>query len=177
MVDLVTDEYLAAAVAGFGLPVDQTLATYRAAASTDARPGDLLATNVTDRIFRIPAIRMAEARATAPAATYVYEFAWRSPRFDGRLGACHALEIAFVFDNLAQAENEPLLGTTPPQGLVDLMHAAWVAFAREGNPAIAGVTGWPRYDLTRRSTLRLDVAPAVVEDPGAKERALWEGLR
>ena len=33
---------------------------------------------------------------------YVYEFAWRSPLFDGRFGAVHALEIGFVFDNLGR---------------------------------------------------------------------------
>jgi para-nitrobenzyl esterase len=177
LVDLVTDDYLAAAVVGFGLPVERALATYRAAAGVDASPGDLLAAIVTDRLFRIPAIRMAEARATGPAATYVYEFAWRSPQFDKRLGACHALEIAFVFDNLAQPDNEPLVGSEPPQPLADAMHAAWVAFARNGNPETSGLPDWPRYDVTRRATMRFDTAPSVVEDPGAAERALWEGSR
>jgi para-nitrobenzyl esterase len=177
LVDLVTDEYLAAAVAGYGLPVEQALATYRAATSADTRPGDLLAAIVTDRLFRIPAIRMAEARATAPAATYVYEFAWRSPQFNARLGASHAVEIAFVFDNLAQPENEPLIGSAPPQPIADVMHAAWVAFARNGVPRSPAMPDWPRYDLTRRATMRFDSTPGVVEDPGAAERALWDGIR
>jgi len=180
LVDLVTDEYLAAAIAGVGLPVEQTLATYRAVAGADATPGDLLAAIITDRLFRIPAIRMAEARAAAPAATYMYEFAWRSPQFNNRLGACHALEIAFVFDNLAQSDNEPLAGIAPPQSLADAMHAAWVAFAAHGDPShqtIPGIPDWPRYDLTRRATMRFDTASALVEDPGAAERALWDGVR
>jgi para-nitrobenzyl esterase len=177
LVDLVTDEYLAAAVASYGLPVEQALAIYRAATSADARPGDLLAGIVTDRLFRIPAIRMAEARVTAPAATYMYEFAWRSPQFDDRLGAGHAVEIAFVFDNLAQPENEPLIGSGPPQLIADVMHAAWVSFARDGVPQAPILPAWPRYELTQRATMRFDNRPSVVEDPRAAERVLWEGIR
>jgi carboxylesterase type B len=169
-IDQITPEALAGVVAMYGLPVEATLAAYRAA-HPGARPGDLLAAVQTDWWWRVPAIRLADAHATAgAAATYMYEFAWRSPQFDGRLGACHALEIAFVFDTLGKG-TEPLLGTDPPQALADAMHAAWVAFAADGRP------GWPAYDLDRRATLRFDVTPAVVDDPRAAERALWEGVR
>jgi para-nitrobenzyl esterase len=177
LVDLVTDEYLAAAVAGYGLSVEQALPIYRAATSAGAKPGDLLAAIVTDRLFRIPAIRMAEARATGPAATYMYEFAWRSPQFDDRLGAGHAVEIPFVFDNLAQPENEPLIGAAPPQPIADAMHAAWVAFARDGVPQAPPLPAWPRYELTQRATMRFDSKPVVVQDPGAAARVLWDGIR
>jgi carboxylesterase type B len=101
----------------------------------------------------------------------VYEFAWRSPQFDGRLGACHGLEIGYVFDTVAHPENAPLTGGAAPQQLADTMHAAWVAFAKHGNP------GWPRYDLARRATMRFDTTSAVVDDPRGDERALWEGVR
>jgi carboxylesterase type B len=83
----------------YGLPVEKTLATYRATRQ-NATAGDLLEAIFTDWFFRIPAIRLAEARVASSAATYMYEFAWRSPQFDKRLGACHALEIPFVFDTL-----------------------------------------------------------------------------
>ena len=53
-------------------------------------------------MFRIPAIRLAEARQGA-AATYMYQFNWRSRAFDGALAATHSLEIPFAFDNLDQA--------------------------------------------------------------------------
>jgi carboxylesterase type B len=100
----------------------------------------------------------------------MYEFAWRSPQFNGLLGACHSLEIPFVFDTLGNS-TEPLWGTDPPQPLADTMHAAWVAFASNGD------CGWPRYDLRRRATMRFDVTSGVVDDPRSKERALWEGVR
>jgi para-nitrobenzyl esterase len=168
-IDQVTSEALAGAVAAYGLPVEATLAAYRAA-HRGASAGDLLAAIQTDWCWRIPAIRLADAHAKSASATYMYEFAWRSPQFDGLLGACHALEIAFVFDMLGNG-TEPLWGTDPPQQLADTMHAAWVAFATNGDP------GWPKYDLSRRATMRFNITSEVVDDPRSAERALWEGLR
>lgn len=161
------------ALAAYGLPVATALAAYRVA-NPNASPGDLLAAVQTDWWCRIPAIRLADAHAKNAAPTYMYEFAWRSPAFDGRLGACHALEIAFVFDTLDKGADQmvgPLLGPTPPQALADTMHAAWVAFATNGAP------GWPKYDLRRRATMRFDTTSDVVDDPRSAERALWEGVR
>jgi carboxylesterase type B len=100
----------------------------------------------------------------------MYDFAWRSPNFNGRLGACHGLEVSFVFDTLGNG-TEPLLGANPPQRLADAMHAAWIAFASRGNP------GWPKYELQRRATMRFDTTSEIVEDPRSAERALWDGVR
>lgn len=172
MIDQVTDEALAGTVAAYGLPVEATLAGYRAL-NPGASPGDLLAALQGDWWVRIPALRMADARAayaTSLASTYMYEFAWRTPQFNGRLGACHLLETPFVFDTLGYG-TQTLCGNEPPQRLADTMHAAWVAFASGGDP------GWPKYDLKRRATMRFDTTSAVLDDPLAAERALWEGVR
>ena len=169
-IDAINDAILAGAVAAYGLPVERALATYRAG-RPGASAGDLLEAIATDWFFRVPAIRLAEARAEAPAPTYVYEFAWRSPQFQGRLGACHAVEVGFVFDTVAYPDNASLVGPEPPQALADTMHAAWVSFARSGDP------GWPRYDLQRRATMRFDTTSQVMDDPRAEERVLWEGIR
>lgn len=168
-IEQVTDEALARAVAAYGLPVEATLAAYRAA-HPNAGAGDLLAAIQGDWFCRIPALRLADAHAKSASATYMYEFAWRSPQYNGLLGACHALEIPFVFDTLG-AGTEPLWGTNPPQKLADAMHAAWVAFATNGN------SGWPKYDLDCRATMRFDSTPEVVYDPQSAMRALWEGVR
>jgi carboxylesterase type B len=180
-IDGVTDRILTGAVAvhgyqalaAYGLPAETALGAYRAA-YPGASPGDLLAAVQTDWWCRIPAIRLAEARATGPGATFMYEFAWRSPAFGGRFGACHGLEIPFVFDTLDKGPDQmvgPLLGTDPPQRLADTMHAAWLAFAARGDP------GWPRYELGRRATMRFDKVSNVVDDPRRWERELWEGVR
>ncbi|MGY1633498.1 carboxylesterase/lipase family protein [Geodermatophilus sp. SYSU D01186] len=180
-IDRITDEVLTGPVevygsqslAAFGLPADTALPAYRAA-HPGASPGDLLAAVLTDWWIRVPALRLADAHAPAPAATYAYEFAWRSPAFGGRLGACHGLEIPFVFDTLDPGRRQMLggaLGEHPPQELADLVHGAWVSFATTGDP------GWPRYDLARRAVMRLDTSPRVVDDPYARERGLWAGVR
>lgn len=169
VIEHISDEVLAGAIAAYGLPVEATLATYRAA-HPGAGAGELLSAIQGDWYFRIPALRLADAHATSPAATYMYEFAWRSPQFNGRLGACHGLEIPFVFDTLGNG-NDPLLGAAPPQPLADNMHATWLDFATNGD------CGWPKYDLSRRTTMRFDTTSEVLDDPRSPERALWEGVR
>jgi carboxylesterase type B len=168
-IDQITPEVPAGAVAAYGLPVEAALATYRAA-HPGASAGELLSAIQGDWYFRIPTLRLADAHVASAAATYMYQFAWRSPQFNGRLGACHGLEIAFVFDTLGNGA-DPLLGTDPPRQLAATMHAAWVAFATHGDAE------WPKYDLRRRATMRFDTTSAVVDDPRAAERVLWEGVR
>ena len=104
----------------------------------------------------------------------MYEFAWPSPVLGGRLGACHALEIPFVFDTLDLGRKQMLggaLGQNPPQHLADTVHRAWVEFARHGDP------GWPRYEPPRRAVMRFAETTAVLDDPYAAERDLWSGVR
>jgi len=167
-IDLVSDDMLRGAVAGYGLDADAALRAY---ARDGASPGDTLAAVVTDWFFRIPALRLAEAAAARGDNAFVYEFAWRSPAYDGRLGAGHAVELGFSFDNLAATGGGPLQGEAPPQVLADAMHGAWVAFARDGDP------GWPAYDDGRRPVMHFDEESSVLDDPGGDERRLWEGRR
>jgi carboxylesterase type B len=164
----ITEEAVAAAISSYSLPVETTLAVYHRS-HPHGTAGDLLAAIQTDWFWRIPAIHLAEAHLAGTASTYMYEFAWRSPQFGGLLGACHALEIPFVFDTLGLG-TEGLWGANPPQPLADLMHAAWVGFATDGR------CRWPQYDTFKRATLRFDTAADVVEDPRGAERTQWEGI-
>ncbi len=167
--DRITDDAVVAITSAYGLPIE-ALNGYRTA-HPEASAGDLFSAIQTDWYWRIPAVRLADAHVTnARAATYMYEFAWRSPQLGGRLGAAHGVEIPFVFDTLGLGTN-PMLGQDPPQSLANAMHAAWVAFATSGD------CGWPRYDLVRRQTMRFDTASGVVDGPMAVELALWKGVR
>jgi carboxylesterase type B len=160
-------------IAAYGLPVEGALAAYRAALP-GATPGEILAAIQTDWWCRIPAIRLAEAHAPGEAGTWMYEFAWSSPIAGGLFGACHALEIPFVFDTLDLGPNQmvgDLLGENPPQALATSMHRAWVSFIERGQP------GWPQYDVPRRATKVFDTETRVVDDPRAWERAFWDGVR
>jgi para-nitrobenzyl esterase len=137
----------------------------------DATTGDLLTAISTDRVFRIPAIRLAEAQARQGRPTYMYLFTWATPIMNGKLKSCHALELPFMWDALDKPGLAMLTGDGPErQAIADAMHAAWIAFGRTGDP------GWPRYDLDRRATKRFDVTTEVLDDPMGDERALWDGV-
>ena len=165
-IDRITEEAVTAIAAVYGLSAEG-LSAYRAA-HPGASHGELFSTIQTDWYWRIPAVRMADAHATtARASTYMYEFAWRSPQFGGRLGAAHAVEIPFVFDTLGLG-TEPLLGRDPPQPLATAMHRAWVTFAATGD------AGWPKYDLTHRATMHFDTASGAIDNPLGPKLALWK---
>jgi len=141
-----------------------TARTYRAN-RPDATPGELLGALATDLLLRVPLNRLADARAGAPASTYVYEFGWPSPV--QRLGACHALELGFVFDTLAHPDTTALTGPDAPQELADAMHRAWVEFATTGDP------GWPSWDASRPVRFFGPGAPALVLAPRDDELQSW----
>lgn len=109
------------------------------------RAGDALADAMTDLAFRLPARDFAAAHAKAGGHTHFYEFGWRSPAFDGALGAAHALELPFVFDTLASCSGpKGFTGPNPPQALAQSIHRLWVDFARDGSlpwPAFEGAGG------------------------------------
>jgi carboxylesterase type B len=157
-------------IGAYGLPAGTAYREYRAH-YPDSSPGDVLAAVETDWWVRLPAIRLADARATSAtsARTFMYEFAWPAPG----LGAVHAVEVPFVFGTLDKHSRlfGPLLGADPPQELADAMHAAWVSFAATGDP------GWPDYDLERRATMLFNIDSSLVYDPRAWERELWADVR
>ncbi|MFI8165102.1 carboxylesterase/lipase family protein [Streptomyces sp. NPDC085931] len=135
----------------------------------EAGTADLVGDLVTDHLLRIPLHRLADAR-TEPS--YVYEFAWPS-RLPG-LGACHALELGFVFDTGEVPESRRLAGEGAPQDLADALHSAWVRFAADGDP------GWERWDATHPVRVFGDPAPDAPDPlahtaPGPRDRelALW----
>ncbi len=143
----------------------------------EASEDDLLAAALTDQAFRIPAIRLAEAQCGHRKNTFLYLFTWASRALGGRLGSCHALEIPFVFDNLGRAGVEALLGKdSSPTALAEAMHLAWISFARSGDPGHAGIERWPAFETSRRATMEFGERIGILEDPGASERKLWDGL-
>lgn len=160
-------------LAAYDLVPAQALSAYRAR-YPGASPADVLAAAQTDWWCRMPAVALAEARAKSRGATFMYEFAWPSPAAGGLMGACHGLEVPFVFDTLDKGPNQmlgPLLGPAPPQPLADEMHGAWVAFAKTGEP------GWLKYEQVKRTTMRFGTTAAVIENPRFWERSFWTGIR
>ncbi|MGO4105719.1 carboxylesterase/lipase family protein [Leifsonia sp. YAF41] len=129
--------------------------------------GELFGALATDLLLRVPVNRLADARFAQPdgATTHVYEFAWRSPVAD--LGACHALELGFVFDTLASDDAQGMAGPTAPQQLATDMHDAWVRFAKTGDP------GWPTWNSYRPVRVWDGTANPLAHSPREDERASW----
>ena len=116
---------------------------------------------LTDLYYRVPALTIAQARARAQADTWVYRFDRPSPALRGRLGACHALEIPFVFGTLDAPGMRRFAGDDA--GALELSNAMmtnWACFAREGRPAdvrwepwrAEEQTSWIANDVTAVST-------------------------
>jgi para-nitrobenzyl esterase len=167
MTAAITAEALPMATAARGWPA--AAVDVYAANRPAATPGDLLTAMFTDAVFRVPSARIAEARAGAAAPTYAYEFRWGAP--GSGLGACHALELPFVFDNLGVHGGSAMTGDAPPQELADRMHAAWVAFVTDGDP------GWEPYRPEHRAVFAFDHPSSGVDvDPRSDEREVWQGV-
>ena len=128
--------------------------------------GQQIGQAVTDRMFRIPALRVAEARATSAVPTYHYEFAWGTVALGG-LGAVHCLDLPFVFDVLDDDHAKLVAGDAAPQDLADEMHAAWAAFVTDLDP------GWTPFRADRLASMVFDETSRVADDLLAPVRSLW----
>jgi len=126
----------------------------------------------TDVMFRKTAIRIAEAQCKHASGGYNYLFCWKSPAAGGRLGACHALEVGFVFGNY----NATFCGTGPAADKLSReMQDAWLSFARTGNPSCESLGDWPQYCESRASMI-FDTNSRVEKAVYEEERRVWETL-
>jgi para-nitrobenzyl esterase len=126
----------------------------------------------TDRRVRQQAWAQAERKAAqGAAAVWLYELDWATPVDGGKWGSPHALDLPFVFDNVAASASMVGEGAEP-QALADQMSSAWLAFARTGNPGPA----WPAFNATMRATMVFDTTSHTVNDFRGGERALLAPL-
>jgi para-nitrobenzyl esterase len=151
-------------------PYYDEIARTRASSTNAALLGELM----SDAMFRIASLRMAEARADQGRPAYVYQFDWQSP---AGFEACHCLDIPFAFNNFANWTNSPMLRGAKPaetQGLAAAMHGAWIAFVRAGKPDHPRLPAWPPYRRDDRMTMRLDSVIGPVSDlAGLAWRKPW----
>jgi para-nitrobenzyl esterase len=136
-------------------------------------PSDVFSAIQTDSMFRIPALELVEAQGANGQKVYHYLFTWKSPAMGGVLGACHALEIGFVFGN----NNDMFCGTGPDaDNLANCIQDAWLAFARTGDPSSECIGKWPVYG-DERMTMILDKKCHIEAAPYEEERLAWEKIK
>jgi para-nitrobenzyl esterase len=168
--DMDDAEMLARAIALLGEPAHGLVETYREARPREA-PSELLISIMSD-VTRMRSIHLAERKlqlgGTGPV--FMFLFCWESPMLGGKLKACHALDVPFVFDNVAQV---PLTGgSTERFELAADMSRRWATFARTGAPG-GEQPDWPAYSVERRETMLFDCPSRVECDPRADERLAW----
>jgi para-nitrobenzyl esterase len=139
-----------------------------------ATPAEIFMAIETDRIFRMPGLNLVETQAGHDARVYNYLFTWPSPMFSGMFGACHAVELGFVFGTHATPGVSDFSGTGPAvDALAERTMDAWLAFARTGDPSCAGLGRWPTYTAADRATMILGERCRVEHAPLEEERAAW----
>jgi para-nitrobenzyl esterase len=101
----------------------------------------------SDVAFICPAARGARDHAANGRPVHAYYFTQSLPTLP-ELGAFHAIEIPFLFTDLATQPAEL-------RALADTMQQLWVDFARDGTPDAPGVPAWPRHPADGQVGLEL----------------------
>ncbi|MFX1388353.1 MAG: carboxylesterase/lipase family protein, partial [Promethearchaeota archaeon] len=140
-------------------------------------PKELLDSIATDLMFRVATLQILEAQSAYQPNTYNYLFTWETSVYNGLLGACHALELPFIFNTFEDPGMKAFIGNATDTGnLCETMMDAWLSFAHSGNPNHEGLPEWPTYDKKSRATFlfgkELKISNALFE----KERAAWDGI-
>lgn len=124
----------------------------------------------TELAFRQPMLDYV-GRRTAP--TWIYQFDWPSPALRGWLGACHAIEIPFVFGNFDLPSTTKFAGRGPDAlALSDEVMTLWSEFARSGRPPAR----WPQFTQATRQQMHLHREPYIASLNDDPTRRFWEQL-
>ena len=161
---------------------ESILDVYRAS-RPEASPTDLYIAIRSAQFAASGSIVIAERKVAqhgAPVYAYIFDYKLETvmPGTDHPLGAMHALEIPFKFDNVEGPGigGGPNLAGTRPERIEAArnMSSLWASFARTGTPSAPGQPAWPAYTTEARSTLIINAQCKIVDDPGASERKFWE---
>ncbi len=134
----------------------------------------------TDGMFRLPALRFADAHEKH-GRSYLYRFDWQ-PTKDAPYGAAHCIELPFVFGNFADWDNAPVPPTMLAGGdraamarISRQMMGAWCAFARTGDPNHAGLPKWEPWSRAQRRSFVFDADSRAATGLDDEIEAVWKG--
>ena len=96
---------------------------------------------LTDIFFRVPALKIAQLHSKNNGNVYLYY--WTYPSSIPYFGACHAIELSYVLNNLQETE---LIGNQNINyKLAEVSQDMWANFAKNGNPSTKEYK-WEKYD-------------------------------
>lgn len=122
----------------------------------ESSPAEWFVDLVGDVCFRLPSIEMAEKLMRLGGRVFVYQFDWEPS--GSPLGACHCLDLPFVFGNWAAWGDAGMLADAEKQDLQavsEFIMKNWVDFAVKGEPA---VTAWQE---SKRPIMHIDTKPWI----------------
>ncbi|MEE3327444.1 MAG: carboxylesterase family protein [Myxococcota bacterium] len=127
--------------------VDEVLALYAKTPEGHVRtPGQIWSSVQGDRVFTVPAVQLADRNAELKGKTWLYRFDWKPRWMHERVGACHSMELPFVFGSLREPLPRWLLqARQEDQHLSDQIQEAWFTFAKSGDPRSEANPSWPLY--------------------------------
>jgi para-nitrobenzyl esterase len=161
-----------------GADAAEVVSSYRAAREArnePTTPNDIWVAAGSDIVFRWPSLQLAAAHG---GRSFVYLFEWASPALGGALGSSHALELPFVFGAVHIPAVQMLTGSGPEVSLLsDQMQAAWLSFARGGNPSHEGIGEWPAWEREGRTTMVFGARTGAVPRPRDAELGVLERVR
>ena len=105
----------------------------------------------TEVMFRLPAIRQAEEHSRNGGKAFMYY--WTKPSALPYLGACHAVELAYVFGN---GSDTIYTGEPAEPVLTRQVQDQWVRFAETGDPGTEKLP-WPAPSTIRSSSIPLSL--------------------
>ena len=121
-------------------------------------------------LFRVPALFQAQANSDHGGKSFVYY--WTCPSAIGNIGACHAVELAYVFNNLDQTI---YTGDNVDPDFAAAVQTMWINFAKTGDPSTTEHP-WPAYDGERRTSMVLGERIHTEDGLLEQQRALIEPL-
>lgn len=131
------------------------------------------------RVFHHPAAQLAAAHSRAGGLVHSYLFSWRPPALGRSIGACHAMDVPFVFGVPSRPFTRFLPGLVgPARKLSNRIQYAWANFAKCGAPGHERLPQWDPYDEDYRSSMLLDRECSLADGPLDSELRLieaWSG--
>lgn len=138
----------------------------------------------TDLAYWRGAVHLAELHSSAGEDVFMYRCDWRTPCFGG-MWSPHSIELPFVMGHKHYGsawdgeDTDAARAAADPDNarfsLGDRMLAAWVNFARNGDPSLPDLA-WPKYDQNTRATMIFDRETKVANDLRGDFRTLVSAI-